>query len=229
MAEREQLWKIDFQKGFALLQNNIDGWELYTYVLYKWSATIFGSRSFRASLTLPQEQVSSSDISKVAQKRVLDHIHNDRFSVLLPLLDLGNHNGVNEVDWIKDPANSAFGLSSRKFIRKGSEVYNYYGSKSNSELLVAYGFILPEAEYDKVNLKVTPGPEAKDLCKHQACSPLLDENQPGKEFMYQVQCLPPKSEKPFKMRLLEYFSHGLIDIMTCMVCFNAPSLLGTWP
>jgi hypothetical protein len=56
-------------------------WREYSYELYQWAATIFGTRSFRASLTLPVEYCE------------LGHIKEDRFSFLLPILDIGNHNG----------------------------------------------------------------------------------------------------------------------------------------
>lgn len=138
IKKRGEMWKREWAKGIALLQDRFENWEQYTYHLYQWAATIFGSRSFRASLTIPEEIIGQPQSHLPPN---LEHIRKDRFSVLLPILDIGNHNGVNHVDWLRDPIASQFSLSSRNEISEGSQIFNYYGDKSNSELVGVGGEI----------------------------------------------------------------------------------------
>lgn len=215
VRQRRGMWQDEWKRGVGLLQNHGER-EKYTYDLYQWAAAIFGSRSFRASLSVPEDQIRNSIVSEEQKSLILDHVKVDRFSVLLPLLDLGNHNGVNEVEWFQDPKKGVFTLSNREFIPEGSEVYNYYGHKSNSELLVAYGFTLPGLQHDVVNLKVTPGPHAILLRRSQVCHSIPEPIQAEKEFMYQVRSISTQSNES-KLLELRAFSHGLIDTMACMV------------
>lgn len=199
-----------------LLQGNLDECEHYTYLLYQWAATIFGSRSFRASLTVPEQIIRSSFLSQDDKARYIDHLQNDRFSVLLPLLDLGNHNGKDEVTWRPDPIAGLFALQNRRTVARGSEVFNYYGEKSNSELLVGYGFILPGANYDAVNLKVIPTTKSLYWRQVQNC---YRPTQLELRHMFQVKKKSYISEgrKFSKVEYLEAFEHGLIETLCLMV------------
>jgi hypothetical protein len=217
IKQRRQMWQQEWEKGVSLL-HSYNEIEKYTYGLYQWAAAIFGSRSFRASLTVPEEEITIAKLHPENTNLILEHIRQDKFSVLLPVLDLGNHNGVNEVDWLPEPNRAVFTLSNRNFIAKGKEVYNYYGHKSNSELLTAYGFTLSGSEHDVVNLKVTPGHDALLLRRSQACHSIPEPNQPEKEFMFQVRSITTQPNGDTEgLRELRPFSHGLIDTMACMV------------
>jgi hypothetical protein len=218
VEKRKQMWRDEWEKGVGLL--DADKREIYTYDLYQWAATIFGSRSFRASLTAPEDQIQGAKLSIEATNLVLEHVKLDRFSILLPLVDLGNHNGTNEVDWSQNSSKSAFALLNREFIPQGSEVFNYYGDKSNSELLVAYGFTLPGSQHDVVNLKVTPGPSATSLRRSQSCYLRPHPTAPEAEFMFQVRLIPDTQDGPSGLPELRPFSHGLIDTIACMVANN---------
>ncbi len=156
VKQRKALWEMEWNKGVSLLRDQLENWECYTYTLYQWAATIFGTRSFRASLTITEELIRGQSSEDMAP--LLEHIKRDRFSILLPVLDIGNHNGYNQVKWTPNPVEAVFGLTSHTVVSRGSQIYNYYGNKTNSELLVGYGFIIPEP-WDAVNLRVTPGPE----------------------------------------------------------------------
>lgn len=211
IKKREAMWKGEWAKGIALLQDRFENWEKYTYPLYQWAASIFGSRSFRASLTIAEEFMgqSQSDLPLT-----LNHIRKDRFSVLLPIVDIGNHNGVNQVVWLRDPVAGYFSLSSRGQIPNGSQIFNYYGNKSNSELLVAYGFILPNSENDRVNLKLTPSADAIVLRRSQSCHVIHDHSQPEQEFMFHVKT---GNRKSGVRGVLDSFSEGLLETLVCMV------------
>lgn len=213
LQKREQMWRDQWKKGVVLLRE-LPNHKEYSYILYQWAATIFDSRSFRPSLTVCPEALSerSSDMD-------LDHVRNDKFSILYPLVDIGNHNGLNQVDWRKDPISHSFDLVHSAGVSQGDQIYNYYGNKSNSELLLGYGFILPNdlVNRDVVNLKLTPGPDAIQLRRNQSCHNHPDPRQPEEEFMFAVQ--PPSTKESQDPRILEFhcLQEGLVDLVCCMV------------
>lgn len=209
LRKRKELWKTEWSRGVAILEDH-EHWQDYSYVLYQWAATIFGSRSFRASLTVPEGSLQDA--------LNLDHVRKDRFSLLLPIMDVGNHNGLNNVDWIPD--HQGLSLRTRDSIPRGKQIFNYYGNKSNSELLVAYGFTLPVNELsnldrDVVNLQLKPTPEALSLRRSQHCQiipPVAEE-----EYTFTVQRQPIRQDGLIDFRV---FSDGLIDLIICMVANN---------
>jgi hypothetical protein len=219
ILKRQELWKDEWTRGIDLLKTQVDDWDDYEYFLYKWAATIFGTRSFRASLTIPQEVLEQSQ-SGGNKNLILDHIKRDRFSVLLPVLDIGNHNGINQVKWAKDPWAGNFGLCTLEPVVQGSQIFNFYGDKSNSELLVGYGFTLPNLENDTVNLKLTPPTEAVQLRRSQKTHIILDTSQPVEEFMFKIRRQVSIGKVDSNFVELGLFSGGLFDTIACMVCNN---------
>lgn len=212
IKKRQDIWVEEWSRGISLLGTD-EAWKGYTYDLYQWAATIFGSRSFRASLVL--DTPTESD-------RMYDNIVNDRFSVLLPILDIGNHNGVNNATWkvVRNcgPGGSEKGMcfSNIKAIQRGVQIFNYYGDKSNSELLVAYGFTLPSKEQDRVNLKLKVlSEEALALRRSQKCHivPKLAEE----EFMFSIPNPNPVTRSMFSGSPFEFLPHDLVDMILCMV------------
>ncbi|KAL7896263.1 hypothetical protein HDV63DRAFT_385289 [Trichoderma sp. SZMC 28014] len=110
--------------------------ELLTRELYHWAYCIFSSRSFRASLVMTeaQQQVLPEDVSV------------DDFSVLLPLFDIGNHDMTVDVKWELDldtASGAACQLKVGREHRPGQQIFNNYSPKTNAELLLGYGFMLP--------------------------------------------------------------------------------------
>jgi hypothetical protein len=217
VLKREELWKDEWSRGIAILRQQSGHWEDYSYLLYQWAATIFGTRSFRASLTIPEEIFEQTQSGQNMKDLFLDHVKQDRFSVLLPVLDIGNHNGINQVVWLKDPKAGQFGLCTRDLVEQGSQIFNYYGNKSNSELFVGYGFTLPNLENDTVNLKLTPPAKAAQLRRTQTSHRLLHRSQPGEEFMFMVRRQSRVGRIDSGLVEFEFFSDGLFDIMACMV------------
>ncbi|OWP07407.1 hypothetical protein B2J93_6186 [Marssonina coronariae] len=215
IKRRKELWEQEWQQGIVLLKKDFGGWADYTFPLYQWAASIFGSRSFRASLTLPEEIIVKSSSHRPEHLKLnLEHIKKDRFSILLPVTDIGNHDGINQVEWSPSPTH--FGLINSQVILRGTQIYNYYGDKSNSELLVGYGFTLPGSEKDFVNLKLTPSPEAVRLRRSQT-SHIVDSNQPEQEFMFHVMSHVEPVVFDKGLAELKFFSSGLIETMSCMV------------
>ncbi|RDL41235.1 uncharacterized protein BP5553_01214 [Venustampulla echinocandica] len=215
---RQRVWRDQWKQGINLLENRWENLEAYTYILYKWAATIFGTRSFRASLTIPEEMIGSSYPSVQERVEILDHIKKDRFSVLLPVLDIGNHDGLDFVKWSKAPETEQFILSTSKEVTQGAQIYNFYGHKSNSELLVGYGFTIPPTMYqDVVNLKLTPTSDATQLRRSQTCHRRPRPDQTTGEFMFRMRYQTSPGKHTGTIFGLKYFSHGLFETMVCMV------------
>ncbi|TGJ82392.1 hypothetical protein E0Z10_g6356 [Xylaria hypoxylon] len=126
----------------------------YTRPLYHWAYCIFTTRSFRPSLIVPEAE-SLSLPCKI-----------DDFSILLPLFDIGNHSPLAEIAWVTDKDSRTCTLRSCQPYSAGQQVYNNYGMKTNAELLLGYGFILPESEdfhNDYVHIKTKATPAANHL------------------------------------------------------------------
>ncbi|KAH6616084.1 hypothetical protein B0J18DRAFT_446820 [Chaetomium sp. MPI-SDFR-AT-0129] len=113
----------------------------YTQLLYKWAFSIFTSRSFRPYLIL-----SEADHQHVSGL-LPDGVKLDDFSILQPLLDIANHSITAKFTWntVSSP-HPACQLICLDRYQPGEQIYNNYGLKTNSELLLGYGFMLPETE-----------------------------------------------------------------------------------
>lgn len=102
-------------------------------------------------------------------------------------------------------------------IAEGDQVYNYYGSKSNSELLVGYGFTLlkdPSGLFDNdvVNLKSIGTDEGLSLYRAMHC--YTPPPTPLEEVMFQIRAPrePSAGHEGFA-----WFSHGLVDLLICEI------------
>jgi hypothetical protein len=133
--------KREFKQARKVLkEDGFRDWQDYTQMLYKWAFCLFTSRSFRPSLML----------SKSAKEHVSGLLpagcEIDDFSILQPLFDIGNHSMTSQYTWDVTSNPNSCQLICQDTYRPGDQVYNNYGLKTNSELLLAYGFILPETE-----------------------------------------------------------------------------------
>ncbi|OLN81344.1 Ribosomal lysine N-methyltransferase set10 [Colletotrichum chlorophyti] len=111
----------------------------YTRLLYNWAYCIFTSRSFRPSLVIPAQ---IQDTLSLPQGCAIDD-----FSLLLPLFDVGNHSPKARISWDSDAATNICSLRTLDTYGPGNQVFNNYGTtKTNAELMIAYGFRIPESE-----------------------------------------------------------------------------------
>lgn len=109
-----------------------------TMKLYQWSYCIFSSRSFRPSLVLSEKE----------QQSLPQGVSIDDFSVLLPLFDIGNHDMTADVRWDlqQGGGQNTCELKVGKEFKQGQQVYNNYSMKTNAELLLGYGFMIPPSD-----------------------------------------------------------------------------------
>ncbi|KAK9778260.1 putative SET domain-containing protein [Seiridium cardinale] len=132
VQEIKSTLKKEYKDAMKLLPDSFRSG--YTRPLYLWAYAIFTSRSFRPSLVLPEADSMQLPCAI------------DDFSVLLPLYDLGNHSPVARSSWTADHASQLVSLRCGEAYGVGEQVFNNYGMKTNAELLLGYGFILPESE-----------------------------------------------------------------------------------
>ncbi|KAI0196916.1 SET domain-containing protein [Astrocystis sublimbata] len=155
VQEIKALLKKEYKQAMRHLEKEEEG--EYTRPLYYWAYAIFTTRSFRPSRIFPA-QLSLPGNCKI-----------DDFSVLLPLFDIGNHSPLAQIQWrtstMKDKEGGVRVTSAMRTMQPyeaGQQVYNNYGMKTNAELLLGYGFVIPETQdfhNDYVHVKTKAGPE----------------------------------------------------------------------
>lgn len=74
--------------------------------------------------------------------------------MLLPIIDLLNHKPHSKVEWSSNSVGD-FKLSILDIPSNGGQVFNNYGPKGNAELLMGYGFILENNEFDSLQLSLS--------------------------------------------------------------------------
>ncbi|SCU80734.1 LAME_0B04368g1_1 [Lachancea meyersii CBS 8951] len=110
----------------------------WSFPAFLWSSLIFLSRAF------PEIVVDANvDPSRI---------------VLLPIIDLLNHNTNSRVEWRK--SEGSFCVEILEAVEKDCEIFNNYGGKGNEELLCGYGFVLENNVCDTVALKIKLPPTA---------------------------------------------------------------------
>ncbi|KAB8239371.1 SET domain protein [Aspergillus alliaceus] len=126
-----------------LRKSGFEGAEKYTWDLYLWASTVFVSRAFSAKVlsdVIPDTQLPEEDVS-----------------VLLPFIDILNHRPLAKVEWRAGKDNVVFLVL--EDVAAGQEVSNNYGPRNNEQLMMNYGFCLPDnpCDYRIVSLRAPPG------------------------------------------------------------------------
>ncbi|KAB5585101.1 hypothetical protein GE09DRAFT_945733 [Coniochaeta sp. 2T2.1] len=135
--------KGEFKRARKILKEvEFPGWQDYSRLLYNWAFCMFTSRSFRPTTVFSEKLRRDLREQGVLQEGVRD----DDFSVLMPVMDIGNHDMRIKVKWDTETEERACRFLSRDGMRPKEQIFNNYGMKTNSELLLGYGFIVPETE-----------------------------------------------------------------------------------
>ncbi|KAL5524918.1 hypothetical protein ACEPAF_8787 [Sanghuangporus sanghuang] len=134
--------------------------EMFTFDMYKLAWTYLSSRAFPSTLLSSTPSLEASPLS---------------YPVLIPGVDAFNHRRAHPVSWSVSRAESpSAGISTGKPnaeaenhrsdlcvslvldtpTAEGEEVFNNYGPKPNSSLILAYGFALADNPDDTIFLKV---------------------------------------------------------------------------
>ncbi|KAE8350668.1 hypothetical protein BDV28DRAFT_138694 [Aspergillus coremiiformis] len=142
--QKDKLWKERYENTYSeLCKSGFEGAEKYTWDLYLWASTIFVSRAFSAKVlsgVLPDTQLPEENVS-----------------VLLPFIDILNHRPLAKVEWRAGKDNVIFLVL--EDVAPGEEISNNYGPRNNEQLMMNYGFCLPNnpCDYRIVSLRAPPG------------------------------------------------------------------------
>jgi hypothetical protein len=85
---------------------------------------------------------------------------------MLPVLDLLNHVPRTPIAWIRSSTGVSFIHEGKEILKKGEEVNNNYGPKSNEELLMGFGFTLPNNADDTYTLAIKPLAAPQQMHQH---------------------------------------------------------------
>ncbi|EIN05838.1 SET domain-containing protein [Punctularia strigosozonata HHB-11173 SS5] len=153
--DRERQWKTEWVGCKEVVSLLNPKWtDEFTWTRYLTASTYLSSRAFPSTLLSPNPTLQSSPSS---------------YPVLLPGIDALNHARGAPVSWViksrsaqsqvnaaPDTGSSDLSISLvlHSATPKGHELFNNYGPKPNSELILGYGFSLPSNPDDTIVLKI---------------------------------------------------------------------------
>lgn len=142
------------------------------------------------------------------------------FPVLLPGMDASNHDHSAKVDWTFDPGR--FSLTCTEGVTAGQQVYNNYGPKGNDELLLGYGFCIPDNPCDTVMLTLKPPPEELQQTLRQTHSGYFtrDGTWSGDKATFRLRRMPAPETFTGITSAFDHLPEGLLDLLTQIVRFD---------
>ncbi|KAF9481868.1 SET domain-containing protein [Pholiota conissans] len=153
-ADREREWRLEWNQCSQLVtQSKALLTELFTWEKYLTAATYLSSRAFPSSLLSATPSLLHSPSTQ---------------PILIPGVDALNHARGQPVSWLvtypddkKNPALPCVASKRPKISLvihtpavQGQELFNNYGPKPNSELILGYGFSIPNNPDDTIVLKI---------------------------------------------------------------------------
>ena len=126
LVERENEWQSSLEAVKASTSLDI------SWAVWLLANSIISSRAFPSSL--------------------IDNDEANATPVLFPAVDSLNHNPSSKVLWLKE--SDRLTLVTEQDIPANTQCYNNYGPKSNEELLLGYGFVIPNNPADLLAVKL---------------------------------------------------------------------------
>ncbi|KAJ3932166.1 MAG: SET domain protein [Lentinula lateritia] len=150
IQDREQEWKSEWNQCHNIVAGVEEAWaRAFTWELYLTSASHISSRAFPSTLLSQNPSLLSSPSTE---------------PILLPGIDSLNHARGQPVSWVVTYPNElnqtpepCVSLILHSPTPASSELFNNYGAKPNSELILGYGFSLAENPDDTIILKIGGG------------------------------------------------------------------------
>ncbi|KAF7301999.1 SET domain-containing protein [Mycena indigotica] len=145
--DRERDWRREWTQCRDTLVRFKREWsEQFTWERYLTAATHISSRAFPSTLLSRAPSLSAPDSEPM----------------LLPGIDALNHARGTAVSWVSNyigndaipGPGSSISLVLHDKTPAGAELFNNYGPKPNAELILGYGFSLPENPDDTIVLKI---------------------------------------------------------------------------
>jgi len=159
-CDRRRDWEAEWKGCKELVEHTNKDWAIgFTWERYLTAATYLSSRAF------PSTILSSTPSLRTA---------NSSHPILLPGIDCLNHAPSVAVSWIIGPSRStaasalispsstknsnlAVNLVLHTLTKAGGEMFNNYGPKPNSELILGYGFAICRNPSDTIVLQIGVG------------------------------------------------------------------------
>jgi hypothetical protein len=218
-SQREELWSSEWNVARMILDNDnaFAKWNgLWSWDLYRWAATIFSSRSFISSL-IPKEVLEFHQADTDTKSISMD-TPSGPFPVLFPLVDLANHSPTAQVTWYSNARDEPKDLSiiTDSAILEGSQVFNNYAPKSNTELLLGYGFCLPEN--DEVSIEFNAHKDDLLALRRQQLLSQGADGTKAEQHIFYVRRLPSrKSTDDGRLPVFSMFEEGFVDTLALFV------------
>lgn len=185
--------------------------------LYKWACTIFSSRSFVSTLIPPEIYGAKLD-EKVKEGRAetwRQFIKKEGpYPVLFPLVDIANHDPKARVEWFADAKSevNAVSIKNDEGIKAGEQIFNNYAPKGNSELLLGYGFMLPENDDFAIEMRGTDPERMAQLNLGSA------QAAANGRIMFHIKTKPyPNHANKTLPEDLQIFEPGLLNMLSDLV------------
>ncbi|KAF7355622.1 SET domain-containing protein [Mycena sanguinolenta] len=146
--DRQREWQAEFEECRSAVSTVNREWaDKFTWELYLTAATHLSSRAFPSTLVSRNLTLTSPG---------------DPEPILLPGVDSLNHARAEPVSWVQSylgsgpvpDAGSCISLVLHNPVTAGAELFNNYGPKPNAELILGYGFSLPNNPDDTIVLKL---------------------------------------------------------------------------
>lgn len=176
-------------KSYQSFQNsNLLPWN--SFIAYLWSYCIFTSRAF------PEFLLNNNNNTNLNK------------AFLLPIVDLLNHENNSQVKWDFNSDKKLFQFkinNNENILKKGNQLFNNYGDKSNEDLLLNYGFQLKKNEFDFISLTLRLTKETLIDCKKWSNKILNDSNIIDEEKGI-VEFKLPNNTELFNPNLIDFFA-----------------------
>ncbi|OSD03733.1 SET domain-containing protein [Trametes coccinea BRFM310] len=167
--DRRRDWEVEWEQCKTVVNAANPSWAAaFTWERYLTASTYLSSRAFPSTVLSESPTLVTTASS---------------YPVLLPGIDALNHARGHSVSWVVSSPSASSPTSAEPSISlvihaptpRGAELLNNYGPKPNSELILGYGFSLPNNPDDTIVLKIG-GPSAASASSSQGGS----ASSPGK-------------------------------------------------
>lgn len=201
--EEYNLESLSFEEIYnSIVLKSLDAKDIkwFSFSAFLWAHLIFTSRAFPERVISPNCCESSV--------------------ILLPVLDLLNHANRTKVEWSSNE-DGDFIFRFDELLSAGVEITNNYGAKGNEELLLGYGFVLEDNEFDSFALKIKlPRPILEKLVEANVFLPKLDDYTTF-AFERNTSQNPPlvKDISAFQDGLLYFVTHNLESLKPLLQLF----------
>lgn len=148
--DREREWQTEWRHCHGVITGANSEWgHKFSWELYLTAATYISSRAFPSTILSRTPSLQSSPSTKPILLPGIDSLNHGRGQ---PVSWVVSYPDINETETALKTPNISLVLHTPT--ERGQELLNNYGAKPNSELILGYGFSLPQNPDDTIVLKI---------------------------------------------------------------------------